>query len=94
MSRIPAKFHGFCRLLFAFDALPVSFGGLFGLIVAKMVIGAALQAVRQVLLLHPVILKIVGVLVVLPLHGGVLAVVVLVLQLTGHGAAVAAADVL
>ena len=72
--------------------LPVLLGGLFGLVIAVLVIFAVLDGIGQVLLLDPMVGEIVGVQIpLLPFHG--VAIRMDILQVPGEVAGFALANI-
>ena len=67
--------------LITLDALPVSSGGLLVFVIAKLVILAVPDGIRQVLLVHPMVGKVVCVLIMLAFYCGIGAIIMLILQL-------------
>lgn len=65
--------------LITFDALPVSGGGLLVFVIAKLVILAVPDGIRQVLLVHPMVGKVVCVLIMLAFYCGIGAIIMLIL---------------
>ena len=61
------------------DALPVSGGGLLVFVIAKLVILAVPDGIRQVLLVHPMVGKVVCVLIMLAFYCGIGAIIMLIL---------------
>ena len=62
-----AKYSSFFELI-TLDALPVSSGGLLVFVIAKLVILAVPDGIRQVLLVHPMVGKVVCVLIMLAFY--------------------------
>ena len=65
--------------LITLDALPVSGGGLLVFVIAKLVILAVPDGIRQVLLVHPMVGKVVCVLIMLAFYCGIGAIIMLIL---------------
>lgn len=65
--------------LITLDALPVSGGGLLIFVIAKLVILAVPDGIRQVLLVHPMVGKVVCVLIMLAFYCGIGAIIMLIL---------------
>ena len=82
------------QLLFTFDFFPVQLCGLFGLVVAVLVVHPVLDRVGKILLLNIVVREIVGIQIMLSLDCRALTVKMFVLQMAWKISALPCADVL
>lgn len=78
MVFIARNYRSFFELI-TLDALPVSSGGLLVFVIAKLVILAVPDGIRQVLLVHPMVGKVVCVLIMLAFYCGIGAIIMLIL---------------